>query len=96
MNTTKLCTKCNQTKDITDFGKRKDSKDGYTYECKSCTKIKSSMHYQKNKITLQQQHKEYYQNKKKDKEKNEENIIKIIKNIIKTKTTNIDIPRKFN
>lgn len=34
----KKCSKCNLTKDISEFNKRKKSKDGYRYECKSCQK----------------------------------------------------------
>lgn len=35
----KTCTKCNITKNIDDFGKRKDSVDGHRNECKECRKI---------------------------------------------------------
>lgn len=32
----KICSKCNTTKPLSDFGKRKDSKDGHTGVCKNC------------------------------------------------------------
>ena len=34
--TTKICTKCNCEKELTEFGKNKDSKDGLQYYCKQC------------------------------------------------------------
>lgn len=34
---TKKCSKCNEVKKLEDFGKRKDSKDGYKGVCKECT-----------------------------------------------------------
>lgn len=33
---TKTCTKCNQSKPLSDFSKRTNSKDGYRSECKKC------------------------------------------------------------
>jgi hypothetical protein len=52
----KTCSKCNQTKDIADFGKRSDTKDGYKTICKPCSNIAfrnwaktdKSIEYQKN------------------------------------------------
>ena len=32
----KTCTKCGETKPLTEFGKQKATKDGYAYKCKSC------------------------------------------------------------
>ena len=36
MTDTKQCTKCNETKELTEFYKRKSHKDGLTYWCKGC------------------------------------------------------------
>lgn len=38
MEITKICSKCHEDKILTDFNKRKNSKDGYRYECKLCQK----------------------------------------------------------
>lgn len=51
--TTKLCNKCNTTKDITEFRKDKSKKDGLTIYCKECLK-----QYENNPITKQNK-KEY-------------------------------------
>lgn len=34
----KKCTKCKMVKPITEFYKNRNSKDGYNYNCKECTK----------------------------------------------------------
>jgi hypothetical protein len=34
----KQCNRCNQVKDISNFTKNKNNKDGYSYYCKDCTK----------------------------------------------------------
>ncbi len=41
----KTCNKCGHTKDILEFNKRKDSKDGYRNECRVCTKKKNNENY---------------------------------------------------
>lgn len=35
--TTKICTKCKETKDISEFHKKSKAKDGLQPRCKSCT-----------------------------------------------------------
>jgi len=45
---TKTCTKCKETKILTDFHKRIDSKDGHAYECKLCTRGRSQRWYKNN------------------------------------------------
>jgi hypothetical protein len=35
----KVCSKCKEDKDFCEFGKRKDSKDGFRNECKNCIKL---------------------------------------------------------
>jgi hypothetical protein len=35
----KVCSKCKEEKEVCEFGKRKDSKDGLSRECKSCSKL---------------------------------------------------------
>ena len=39
MKTSKICTKCKQSKLLTYFNKRAEMKDGYRSECKACSKI---------------------------------------------------------
>ena len=38
-NTSKICNKCGIEKQITEFGKSKESKDGYKYSCKECRNL---------------------------------------------------------
>jgi hypothetical protein len=35
----KVCSKCKEEKEVCEFGKRKDSKDGFNGKCKNCIKI---------------------------------------------------------
>lgn len=39
METTKICTCCNTTKETNQFNKNKTKKDGLSSECKECIKI---------------------------------------------------------
>ena len=39
----KVCSKCEEEKEVCEFGKRKDSKDGLRRECKTCTKFYHSL-----------------------------------------------------
>ena len=54
----KKCTKCEIEKEISEFNKRSNSKDGYRFECKSCQKL----HYENNR--------EYYISKMKENRNN--------------------------
>ena len=47
----KTCTKCGVEKSLTQFNKDKNNKDGKTYYCKECAKLKSKLNYSKNRIT---------------------------------------------
>lgn len=55
---TKICRICGE-KPLTEFGKRKDSTDGYRNECKSCKKIIDHDHYIKNNKEIKKQTKEW-------------------------------------
>lgn len=48
---TKKCSKCGQTKPVDAFYKRKDTKDGLNYQCKTCISIKNKDYLQKNRDT---------------------------------------------
>ena len=60
----KKCSKCNEEKDISFFGKAKTNKDGLNGRCKDCIKIYQSgyrgEYYLNNKEKLNKRHKEYY------------------------------------
>ncbi len=45
----KKCSKCKDTKELTEFGKDKYSKDGFRVYCKECDTKKSKQYYQNNK-----------------------------------------------
>jgi 5-methylcytosine-specific restriction endonuclease McrA len=46
--TSKTCTKCGETKPFVDFNRRKDSKDGFAWECINCNRKRCSGWYTKN------------------------------------------------
>jgi len=41
----KICTKCKEEKELINFSKRKDSKDGYKNQCKICFGIIKKKYY---------------------------------------------------
>jgi hypothetical protein len=41
----KTCNKCGETKELSEFGKRKYSRDGYHYLCRVCSKADSYARY---------------------------------------------------
>lgn len=59
----KICTKCNISKSLLDFHKRKSSGDGYRTHCKSCR----NKDYEHNKETILQYDKEWYSKNKENK-----------------------------
>ena len=44
----KQCSKCNEVKPISEFGKLSKSKDGLNYHCKICDRKKVRSYYNKN------------------------------------------------
>ena len=62
--TTKLCSKCNTTKTITEFYKDRTSKDGLHSLCKQCKNALSKIYMQKNKESISKYHKEYREKNK--------------------------------
>lgn len=47
----KECTKCKTVFPVSDFYKSRKTKDGLTYECNRCQKLRSTEHYEANKTT---------------------------------------------
>jgi hypothetical protein len=58
-NGKKICIRCNQNKEITEFAKQKKTKDGIRPECKDCTKIKSKKYYYNNQTKVLARAREY-------------------------------------
>ena len=61
---TKICIKCGAELNLSLFGKRKDSKDGYGNECKECLKERAKQYRQGNKDCIVEHKKQYYQDNK--------------------------------
>lgn len=62
----KECRKCKQHKEVKDFYKRKDTKDGLQYKCKPCVQEENSFYYKKFKEKRNKSKKRYYyQNREK-------------------------------
>ena len=61
---TKICIKCGAELNLSLFGKKQDSKDGYKNECKECRKERMKQYYQDHKEHVKQYNKEYYQDNK--------------------------------
>ena len=45
----KICIKCKEEKELIDFYKAKDNKDGLSFDCKICYKLRTKKYYEKNK-----------------------------------------------
>ena len=74
----KVCKVCGQEKPLSEFYKRKDTKDGHRNKCKSCEKEKSKHYYLDNKEKIREKKKDYHQEKKeKRKQYNLDNSEKI-------------------
>lgn len=73
---TKICSKCNIEKDVCEYHKDKNKKDGLNRYCKLCAINHSKEYYEKNKEKISSKHKNYkleynkeYREKNKEKEK---------------------------
>jgi hypothetical protein len=58
-NKTKKCTKCNETKSVTEFCKRSAARDGLHPQCKSCRKEYGKKYFQENKEKRMEYQKQY-------------------------------------
>ena len=64
----KKCNRCGELKHLSEFHKRKDSRDGYAYHCKMCIGVYRSNHYVRNVDKIREYGREYslkyyYENK---------------------------------
>ena len=55
----KTCIKCKEVKDLSEFTKRKNSKDGHDYYCKTCKATMKRAEYLKNKESYTRRAREY-------------------------------------
>jgi hypothetical protein len=56
----KTCTRCKEEKELSDFYKNKNTKDGLTQSCKDCQLEQKKVYHQKNKEKFNKKSKEYY------------------------------------
>jgi hypothetical protein len=82
----KICKKCLINKEFTEFNKRSDSKDGFSHECRECSKIRGKKYYINNENKIKKYQKEYYKN-------NEQYILYRVKNY---RQENIDSIREYD
>lgn len=68
---TKVCSKCNIEKEISEFYKRKESKDGFSSYCRGCKKISAEQYKEKNPDKVKQSKRnEYLRNLEKYRNRN--------------------------
>lgn len=60
----KVCTKCNETKDLECFFNSKSARDGKSWQCKDCYKIKHKSYYVLNKERMNDKGRQYYADNK--------------------------------
>jgi len=59
----KKCSKCQETKELTEFSKNKTTKDGWQTVCKSCMQQSNKKYYTKNTEKIKQSIKKYQTSK---------------------------------
>jgi len=62
---TKLCTKCNEYKDLSEFSPDSSRIDGYRYNCKPCTNEINAAYNKRNATKLKEYQAAYYLRRKK-------------------------------
>lgn len=60
----KICSRCNTKKEIDQFYKRKDSKDGFRADCKECCNERNRKYDELNKESIREYKKEFYKKNK--------------------------------
>jgi hypothetical protein len=94
----KVCSKCKEEKEVCEFGKRKDSKDGLSRECKSCIngyfkKYSQSSNTKEYKKKYRETNKE--KKKESDKKYREENKEKINQKLREWRKSNKEKLKKY-
>tara|TARA_R110002096_G_scaffold152150_1_gene315103 strand:- start:378 stop:857 length:480 start_codon:yes stop_codon:yes gene_type:complete len=51
----KICSTCGESKELSEFHRKRKAKDGLSYTCKSCVKERNNLRYSKDKDKFQQQ-----------------------------------------
>ena len=57
----KVCTKCGEDKPLSEYGKRKDSKDGHRNDCKVCRSAEKKAYYEASREKVAAANKAYYE-----------------------------------
>lgn len=55
----KICSKCKKEKEVNNFNKRRDTKDGLNFWCKLCQRNTNKKYYKNNKTYISKQNKLY-------------------------------------
>lgn len=58
---TKTCSRCKETKPVSEFGKHRITKDGLAYECKACKSEKDRIYRQNNKEKIAEYKRRHYE-----------------------------------
>jgi hypothetical protein len=95
----KVCLKCNQTKEITEFYKNKQAKDGLRSDCKECHYVIRKQWHEKNKEHILSKVKEYrsrkdikYKRNQLSKEWNKKNNNSVLCTKAKKRAKELNIP----
>lgn len=81
VKTTKICTKCGEEKNVSEFGKRKNVKDGLRSNCKTCERKYSKIYHYKKQENIKKEKEIYYIEHKDEIENNKKNEAFKIENI---------------
>lgn len=72
----KTCTKCKETKPVSEFYKNQKLKDGLTYECMVCTKERQRRYREANKEKQTERLRKYYEENKRQFYRRNEKVLK--------------------
>jgi len=61
MTETKVCTKCSESKQLSEFNKRRASKDGLAYRCRDCLSIQKKAYYSSNSDKILAKNKSWHE-----------------------------------
>jgi hypothetical protein len=66
----KICSRCFQNKEFSEFYRQENGQFGLTSECKECRKLRVKLGRERNQEKEKERHKRYYQEKTKSKKLN--------------------------